>query len=236
MNYYERHIGDYLKDTAHLSLLEHGIYSRLLDVYYTRESPIPSSIVARLTGVRSKEERQALQAVLQEFFSLVEGEEWAHPRCDREIARYKDKQAKAKRSADARWSNPDRNASVMRTHSDGNAPQAPSTKHQAPKREEKKEDEPPHGEIIQVFGEELPMARQPRGWNDARKALLRARWFEDEKRQTVDWWREFFRYIAKSDFLCGRNNTPGRAPFVLSLDWLCNSTNFLKVLEGSYES
>jgi uncharacterized protein YdaU (DUF1376 family) len=32
VNYYERHIGDYLKDTAHLSLLEHGIYTRLLDV------------------------------------------------------------------------------------------------------------------------------------------------------------------------------------------------------------
>ncbi len=24
MNYYERHLGDYAKDTAHLSMLEHG--------------------------------------------------------------------------------------------------------------------------------------------------------------------------------------------------------------------
>jgi hypothetical protein len=48
VNYYERHIGDYLKDTAHLSLLEHGIYTRLLDVYYTRECPIPKAEVSRL--------------------------------------------------------------------------------------------------------------------------------------------------------------------------------------------
>ena len=61
MNYYERHIGDYLKDTAHLSLLEHGVYGRMLDVYYTREAAIPAGQVERLIGVRSKEEREALR-------------------------------------------------------------------------------------------------------------------------------------------------------------------------------
>ena len=52
MNYYERHIGDYLKDTAHLSLLEHGIYGRLLDIYYTREEPIPEAQVMRRASLR----------------------------------------------------------------------------------------------------------------------------------------------------------------------------------------
>ena len=47
MNYYKRHIGDYLKDTAHLSLLEHGVYARLLDVYYTRETAIPDDHLRR---------------------------------------------------------------------------------------------------------------------------------------------------------------------------------------------
>lgn len=98
MNYYERHIGDYLKDTAHLSLLEHGIYTRLLDVYYTRESALPDDQVARLIGARSKDEKDALQAVLQEFFKLREGMH-VQDRCDREIARYSDKQTKARASA-----------------------------------------------------------------------------------------------------------------------------------------
>ena len=48
MNYYERHIGDYLKDTSHLSLLEHGVYTRLMDVYYTKETGIPKEDAARL--------------------------------------------------------------------------------------------------------------------------------------------------------------------------------------------
>ncbi len=55
MNYYERHIGDYLKDTAHLGLMEHGIYGRLLDVYCTRECGLALADAARLVGVRSKD-------------------------------------------------------------------------------------------------------------------------------------------------------------------------------------
>ena len=87
MNFYPRHIGDYLKDTAHLSLLEHGVYGRLLDVYYTREVGIEEADAARLVGARSKEERTALGQVLGEFFVLQAGV-WTHRRCDAEIERF----------------------------------------------------------------------------------------------------------------------------------------------------
>jgi uncharacterized protein YdaU (DUF1376 family) len=88
INYYERHIGDYLKDTAHLSLLEHGVYGRLLDVYYTRENGIDEGMAARLIGARSKDELAALAVILAEFFVLRSGV-WTHGRCDREIERYR---------------------------------------------------------------------------------------------------------------------------------------------------
>jgi uncharacterized protein YdaU (DUF1376 family) len=84
MNFYKRHIGDYLKDTAHLSLLEHGVYTRLLDVYYTRESGIPDDQAARLIGARGRDETAALKVVLAEFFELVDGT-WIQDRCEREI-------------------------------------------------------------------------------------------------------------------------------------------------------
>lgn len=90
MNFYKRHIGDYLKDTAHLSLLEHGIYSRLLDVYYTRESAIPEEMAARLIGARSKEEIKALNSVLSEFFVLRENA-WYQSRCEAELTIANDK-------------------------------------------------------------------------------------------------------------------------------------------------
>ncbi|WP_316896282.1 YdaU family protein, partial [Ralstonia mannitolilytica] len=84
MNFYKRHIGDYIKDAAHLSLLEHGVYARLMDVYYTREAGIPDGQASRLIGARSKDEQQAVQNVLGEFFRLVDGV-WIQSRCEREI-------------------------------------------------------------------------------------------------------------------------------------------------------
>lgn len=135
MNYYDRHIGDYLKDTVHLSLLEHGIYGRLLDIYYTRESALPLDQVMRLVGARTDEERSAVRDVLNEFFTEEDGV-YKHSRCDREIARYQEKQRKASVSASARWNksaeHTERNANAMRTHSEGNALQTPDTRHQTP--------------------------------------------------------------------------------------------------------
>lgn len=84
VNYYQRHIGDYIRDTSHLSLLEHGVYARLLDIYYSRESPLPDEVVYRLVGAKDTKEKAATAAVLNEFFSLVDGQ-WRHGRCDEEI-------------------------------------------------------------------------------------------------------------------------------------------------------
>lgn len=92
----------------------------------------------------------------------------------------------------------------------------------------------PHEAILAEFARVLPMARQPAEWTDARRAMLRTRWRESAKRQSVEWWSRFFSYIAKSDFLCGRTESSGRRPFELSLDWLLKSSNFLKVIEGAY--
>lgn len=90
MNYYKRHIGDYMKDAGHLSLLEHGVYTRLMDVYYTRETGIPVDQAARLIGARSKDELSALAQVTAEFFSVVDGV-YTQGRCNRVIGEMLDK-------------------------------------------------------------------------------------------------------------------------------------------------
>lgn len=89
MNYYEHHLGDYVRDTAHLSLLEDGAYRRLIDAYYVREAPLPKPLkdVCRLVRANSKPERDAVATVLREFFQETE-EGWRHKRCDAEIARF----------------------------------------------------------------------------------------------------------------------------------------------------
>lgn len=87
MNFYERHIGDYIKKTSHLSLLEHGVLTRLRDVYLDREEPIPEARAARLVGARTEPETEALQVVLQEFFQLRDGM-WVCDECEALIAAY----------------------------------------------------------------------------------------------------------------------------------------------------
>jgi uncharacterized protein YdaU (DUF1376 family) len=144
MNYYEHHIGDYAAATGHLSLVEDAIYSRLLRRYYLQEQPLPADVaqVARLCGARAAEEAVAVEVVLQEFFEL-QADGWHNKRADEEIARYQDKQTKARASAGARWgkdakpSDSERNANAMRTHSEGNAHQTPDTIIQTEKQEQK---------------------------------------------------------------------------------------------------
>jgi uncharacterized protein YdaU (DUF1376 family) len=148
VNYFEHHIGDYAAATGHLSYVEDAAYSRLLRIYYRDERPLPSDlkVVQRMAGARTREEREAVETVLGEFFFLVDGA-WHNKRADEEIAKVEEKRAKARRSAEARW-NPreegcDRNAFAMRTHSPSNASasethngrnalQTPDTRHQTP--------------------------------------------------------------------------------------------------------
>lgn len=145
MNYYEHHLGDYAAATGHLSWDEDMAYTRLLRAYYHHERAIPDGQQYRLARAATPAQRKAVDVVLAEFFELREGH-WHQGRADREIERVKDKQAKARRSAEARWANgtlqternanasPDAMRTHMRTHCEGNAPnhQTPDTKHQTP--------------------------------------------------------------------------------------------------------
>lgn len=92
----------------------------------------------------------------------------------------------------------------------------------------------PHQEIISLFAQCLPAARQVREWTTARSQTLRTRWREKRERQSLDWWRKFFTYVGQSDFLMGRTNSPGRQPFEVSLDWLIKPENMARVIEGKY--
>lgn len=86
MNYYPHHIGDYITATAHLTMLEDGAYRRLLDLYYSTEKSLPGDRKAlyRLARARSKDEQEAVDVVIEEFFYSTD-DGWFHSRCDEEI-------------------------------------------------------------------------------------------------------------------------------------------------------
>lgn len=88
MNYYNHHIGDYAKDTSHLSMTEDGAYRRLMDICYSTEHPLPPDRhrVYRLARATSKLERSAVDAVLDEYFDQRE-DGWHQKRVDEEVSK-----------------------------------------------------------------------------------------------------------------------------------------------------
>lgn len=124
MHYYQHNIGDYRKDTGHLTLLEHGIYRQLLDTYYTEESPLTTDLnkLMRSHSVRNADEVQAFENVLNDFFKLTE-KGYVHDRCDKELEKIYGKSESARASANVRWAkrNKDIHANVMQTQSECNA-------------------------------------------------------------------------------------------------------------------
>ena len=120
MHYYQFNIGDYRRDTSHLTILEHGIYRQLIDSYYLSEGSLEADLdtLMRTHCVRTADEMRAFENVLKDFFYKVDGC-LVHKGCERVIAEYHAKSDKAKASANARWSRSDANA--LRTQSEGNA-------------------------------------------------------------------------------------------------------------------
>lgn len=92
MHYYQFNIADYRKDTSHLSMLEHGAYRQLIDLYYLNEAPISAdkNIIFRLFRAKTKKEKFAIEIILKEFFILTETG-WVHKRCNEEILKYSEK-------------------------------------------------------------------------------------------------------------------------------------------------
>jgi uncharacterized protein YdaU (DUF1376 family) len=83
MHYYQHNIGDYARDTSHLSALEHGIYRLLLDWCYLNEKPLSTELAIRL-GRGNPDETHS---VLSGFFTL-ENDGWVHKRVQKEVEAY----------------------------------------------------------------------------------------------------------------------------------------------------
>lgn len=86
MNFYKRFMGDYLRDTLRLPMIQDGAYNRLIDAYYAEEQPLPVKkdelyVMARAT---TKAERDAVDAVVARFFKLAP-DGYRHKRIDEEI-------------------------------------------------------------------------------------------------------------------------------------------------------
>lgn len=86
----------------------------------------------------------------------------------------------------------------------------------------------PHALIVALYHEICTSFPRLRSIGDKRKKAIAARW--KEYGHSADTFRELFNLAETSDFLKGKNAKDWRADF----DWLLNSANMAKVLEGKY--
>ena len=104
MHHYPFHVGDYCRETYHLSHLEDLAYRRLLDRYYSDEQPPtgdPETVALRISMPQAVD---AVATVLEEFFHAQgDAPAWTHRRADAEIQAYQSKREGARRAAATRW-------------------------------------------------------------------------------------------------------------------------------------
>ena len=248
MHYYQFNIGDYKSHTEHLSEMEDLTYRRMLDWYYLHEKPFPTDYgeIARLIRMRSHID--CIAVVLHEFFDLVDGG-WIHHRANAEIAKAGEKSAKAAASAKARW-NKGSDANALQAQSEGNAPNThntlPNTQNPSLFMSETGFPDCPHKQILQLWKKHLPHLAQPRSWEGSRQANLKQRWIQASKpsaysgegyktlEKGLEWWDSFFAYIASDTKLATGFESQGRT-WRPDLEWIVNSTNFQKIIDGKYD-
>jgi len=252
MHYYQFNIGDYTSHTRGLSLMEDLAYRRIMDEYYLHERPLNgcSTDVARVIGMTEYE--SAVDYILHRFFYENDGY-WMHDRIENELKTYENKRNAAskagKKSGERRrknknieQNNENSSTNIERSLNEPSTNQEPRTNNQELKESKTNvllvasaADNCPHQEIINLYHEILPMCPTVRQWTPARQKFLRQRWKEDPERQDIAWWRKFFSYVAKSDYLTGKtDNHPGKPPYTADLEWIVRPNNFVKIYEGKY--
>jgi hypothetical protein len=88
----------------------------------------------------------------------------------------------------------------------------------------------PHDQIIDIFHAELPELPKvlKSRWSGSKsETALRARWKEDERHRSMEFWQRFFRCVKTNPHWMGRNDREWKA----DLHWLLIRSNFDKVLQ-----
>ena len=87
MNFFKLYMGDYQRDTAALTIAQHGAYFLMLQHYYSTEEPLPTGKdLHRMLRAQDKRDRDAIDAVVRKFWTETE-EGLINTRADEEIAK-----------------------------------------------------------------------------------------------------------------------------------------------------
>lgn len=248
------YIGDYLADTLHLDAEQHGAYLLLLMAAWMRGGDLPNDDAQLQRIARcDKAAWKRVKPVVIGFFTasaekLTQGRlvvEYANAvranNAQRENGKKGGRPPKIKPEP-----NPNQTHGLTLGSIRLNPNETPSPSEEARAKDSdlrslvaSKPPTPdcPHEAIIAAYHETLPTLSRVRDWTPLRQTLLRNAWKRDTQRQSVDWWRELFGYVAQSDFLLGRGlGRDDSPPFEADLEWIIRPKNLPKIIEGKYEN
>lgn len=234
MNYYKRHLGDYARDTGHLSALEHGVYTLLLDWYYVNEKPIPEDRAVRIARGNHEE----TMMVLNEFFKPT-AKGWVHSRADREIREYIAK-AEKNRESGKLGGRPKKtimvserlaNETLATSHKpieEEKAKACASSTDEAPTRS----DPIPYQRIADLYNQTMKLLPKVAKVNASRKTLIRKAWQDGEERKSLEFWTAYFEECEASNFLSGKGPyTNGHENWRPDFDYLMQGKTILRTYE-----
>jgi uncharacterized protein YdaU (DUF1376 family) len=245
MHYYQHNIGDYARDTGHLTVLEHGIYRLLLDWCYLNEKPITTEQAMRVGRGNPVE----TQSVISEFFSpSCDG--WMHKRVAQEVADYH-KKADKNRQNGAKGGRPKPNNNPVGSQTDAkhNPNQEPLTNNQEPFintiTSPDKLATCPTEKIIQLYNQTLHELPSVKLMTDKRKKAIGKFWRfvltskksdgkprAENSEQALDWIEAYFLRVLENDFLMGKTGRTGEhAKWQCDLDYLLTDKGMTQVIE-----
>jgi uncharacterized protein YktA (UPF0223 family) len=94
--------------------------------------------------------------------------------------------------------------------------------------EKRKTNDIDYSKIVEAYRFHCPGLRKVSKLSDERKRHIAAR-YQEFNYETIE---EVLKNAGRSEFLSGKNDNAWKA----DIDWIFNPTNFLKILEGKYES
>jgi len=135
LNFFKLYIGDYQRDTAHLSVTEHGAYLLMLQHYYATEKPLPvGKALHRMLRAQDKAEREAIDTVVAQFWQETDDglvneradveitKAGAQAETNRTIAQAREAKRKASREGNDKSTNRATNDQPNQNHSHSQTP------------------------------------------------------------------------------------------------------------------
>lgn len=121
--------GDYLRDTQHLSLREHGCYLMMLMWCWQRAKPMPNDMlrICRIARCKDEIDDAAAKYVLEEFFTLGDDNCYHNKRLENELTRSESYSIRATRAANVCWNNAKPMLNKCLTDANGDAKSMPES-------------------------------------------------------------------------------------------------------------